>query len=276
MTDDIIVSGDDKKEQQVLNECLAREFEIKTLGRLKYFLGIEVAHSKKGIFISQQKYITDLLKETGKTACRPASTPVDPNIKLGSAEEDIVVDKEMYQRLVGRLIYLSHTRPDIAFAVSLVSQFMHQPKEAHLQAALRIVQYLKGTPGRGILFKRNKSVSLEAYTDADYAGLVVDRRSTTGYCTFLGGNLVTWKSKKQSVVARSSAEAEFRAMAQGICELLWLKIILEDLKIRWDESMRLYCDNKSAISIAHNRCSMIKLSISRLTDTLSRKNWTVA
>ena len=250
--DDIIVSGDDKKEQQMLGECLATEFEIKTLGRLKYFLGIEVAHSKKGIFISQQKYITDLLKETGKTACRPASTPVDPNIKLGSAEEDIAVDKEMYQRLVGRLIYLSHTRPDIAFAVSLVSQFMHQPKEAHLQAALRIVQYLKGTPGRGILFKRNKSVSLEAYTDADYAGSVVDRRSTTGYCTFLGGNLVTWKSKKQSVVARSSAKAEFRAMAQGICELLWLKIILEDLKIRWDEPMRLYCDNKSAISIAHN------------------------
>ena len=189
--DDIIVSGDDKKEQQVLSECLAKEFEIKTLGRLKYFLGIEVAHSKKGIFISQQKYITDLLKETGKTACKPASIPVDPNIKLGSAEEDIVVDKEMYQILVGKLIYLSHTRPDIAFAVSLVSQFMHQPKEAHLQAALRIVQYLKGTPGRGILFKRNKSVSLEAYMDADYVGSVVDRRSTTGYCTFLGGNLVT-------------------------------------------------------------------------------------
>ena len=165
-----------------------------------------------------------MLKATGKTACRPASTPVDPNIKLGSAEEDITVDKEMYQRLVGLLIYLSHTRPDIAFAVSLVSQFMHQPKEVHLQVALRIVQYLKGTPGKGILFKRNKRVSLEAYTDADYVGSVVDRRSTTGYCTFLGGNLVTWKSKKQSVVARSSAKAKFRAMVQGICELLWLKL----------------------------------------------------
>lgn len=186
-----------------------RWIEIKTLGKLKYFLGIEVVHSKKGIFISQQKYITDLLKETGKTAYIPANTPVDPNIKLGSAEEDVAVDKEMYQRLVGGLIYLSHTRPDIAFAVSLISQFMHQPKEAHLQAALRIVQHLKGTPGRGILFKRNKSVNLEAYTDVDYAGLVVDKRSTTRYCTFLGGNLVTWKSKKQSVVARSCAEAEF-------------------------------------------------------------------
>ena len=105
-----------------------------------------MAHSKKGIFISQKKYIIDLLKETGKTACKPISTPVDPDIKLGSAEEDNAVNKEMYQRLVGRLIYLSHTRPDIAFIVSLVSQFMHQPREAHLQSALRIVQYLKEDP----------------------------------------------------------------------------------------------------------------------------------
>nr|KYP52584.1 hypothetical protein KK1_025538 [Cajanus cajan] len=185
-------------------------------------------------------------------ACKPASTPLEPNLKLGNAEEDVAVDKEMYQRLVGRLIYLSHTRPDIAYAVSLISQFMHSPKETHLQVAHRILQYLKGTPGRGILFKRNGNVKLEAYTDADYAVSIVDRRSTTGYCTFLGGNLVTWRSKKQGVVARSSAEAEFRAMAQGICELLWLKIILEDLRIKSEGPMKLYCDNKSAISIAHN------------------------
>ena len=102
------------------------------------------------------------------------------------------------------------------------------------------------------MFRKNQSLSIESYTDADYAGSIVDRRSTTGYCTFLGGNLVTWRSKKQNVVARSSVEAEFRAMAQGICELLWLKIILDDLKIRWEKPMKLYCDNKSAISIAHN------------------------
>ena len=102
------------------------------------------------------------------------------------------------------------------------------------------------------MFERNGNANLEAYTDADYAGSIVDRRSTTGYCTFLGGNLVTWRSKKQNVVARSSAEAEFRAMAQDIYELLWLKIILEDLRIKSDNPMRLYCDNKSAISIAHN------------------------
>jgi hypothetical protein len=197
--DDIIVTENDQKEQKVLSQHLAKEFEMKTLGRLKYFLGIEVAHSKRGIFISQQKYIVDLLMETGKLACKPMGSPIDPNHKLGNVDEGAAVDKEMYQRLVGKLIYLSHTRPDIAFAVSVVTQFMHNPREVHLLAADRILQYLKGTPGRGILFKRNGNATLEAYTDADYAGSVIDRRSTTGYCTFLGGNLVTWRSKKQNL-----------------------------------------------------------------------------
>ena len=103
-----------------------------------------------------------------------------------------------------------------------------------------------------MLFKKNNTLALEAYTDADYAGFLVDRRSTTGYCTFLGGNLVTWRSKKQNVVTRSSAESKFRVIAQGLCELLWLKIILDDLRIKWDGPIKLYCDNKSAINIAHN------------------------
>ncbi|RVW78772.1 Retrovirus-related Pol polyprotein from transposon RE1 [Vitis vinifera] len=152
---------------------------------------------------------------------------MDPNHKLGEAKEEPVVDKKMYQRLVGRLIYLAHTRPNIAYLVSVISQFMHGPREPHLQAAYRVLHYLKGNPGKGIL-------------------------STTGYCTFLGGNLVTWRSQKQNVVARSSAESEFRVIAQGLCELLWLKIILDNLRINWDGPMKLYCDNKSAINIAHN------------------------
>ncbi|XP_019051896.1 PREDICTED: uncharacterized protein LOC109114137 [Nelumbo nucifera] len=176
-------------------------------------------------------------------ACKPASTPIDPNHKLGEANENASVDNEMFQRLVGKLIYLAHTRPDIAYAISVISQFMHNPKEVHLQVAHRILHYLKANPGKGILFKRNGGLALEAYTDANYAGSPLDRWSTSGYCTFLGGNLVTWRSKKQNVVARSSAEAEFRAMAQGVCELLWLKIILEDLKIPREEPMKLYCDN---------------------------------
>ncbi|XP_059630211.1 uncharacterized mitochondrial protein AtMg00810-like [Cornus florida] len=200
--DDIIVTGNDQAERETLKAKLATEFEIKDLGKLKYFLGIEVARSKEGIFVSQQKYVIDLLKETGKIGCKPVKTPNEPNHKLGEAVDDEPVDKGMYQRLVGRLIYLSHTRLDIAYAVSAVSQFMHNPKEVHLQTVYRILQYLKSSPGRGILFKRGLCLNLEVYTDSDYASSVSDRRSTSGYCAFLGGNLVTWRSKKQPVVAR--------------------------------------------------------------------------
>lgn len=250
--DDIIVTGNDPLEKDSLQKKLAAEFEIKELGKLKYFLGIEVAQSEKGIFISQQKYVLDLLKETGMIDCKPCDTPMEPGQKLDINKEEEGVDKGQYQRLVGKLIYLSHTRPDIAFAVSVISQFMHNPKNSHLQSAYRVLRYLKATPGKGILYRRNGTLKLECYTDADWAGAVLDRRSTSGYCTLLGGNLVTWRSKKQSVVSRSSAESEFRSMALGICELLWLKIILEDLKVKWEGPIRLYCDNKSAINIAHN------------------------
>ena len=148
------------------------------------------------------------------------STPMDPNHKLREAKEKPVVDKRMYQRLVGRLIYLAHTRLDIAYSVSVISQFMHDPREPHLQATYRVLHYLKGNLGKGILFKKNNTIALEAYTDANYAGSLVDRRSTIGYCTFLGGNLVTWRSKKQNVVAKLSTESDFRVIAQGLCELL--------------------------------------------------------
>ena len=126
----------------------------------------------------------DLLATKGKIGGKPGSTPMDPNHKLGEAKEEPVVDKRMYQRLVGRLIYLAHTQPDITYSVSMINQFMHDPREPHLQAAYRVLHYLKGNPGKGILFKKNDNLALEAYTDADYASSIVDRRSTTGYCTF--------------------------------------------------------------------------------------------
>ena len=128
---------------------------------------MEVARSKKGIVVSQQKYILDLLKETGMMGCRPANTPIDPNQKLRSEGKGDPVDTTRYQRLVGRLIYLSHIRPDIAFAVSLVSQFMQSPHEEHLEAAHRILRYLKSTPGRGLFFKKTGQQDIEVFTDAD-------------------------------------------------------------------------------------------------------------
>jgi len=130
--------------------------------------------------------------------------------------------------------------------------FLQDPRERHLQAENRIIQYFKAFQGEGLLFKKRKNLSMKVYTDADYAGSIVDRRSTTSYCMFLGGNLMTWRSKKKNVVARSRAEAKIRAMAQGVCELLWMKMILDDFKIKYESPMGLACNNKSAISIAHN------------------------
>lgn len=129
---------------------------------------------------------------------------------------------------------------------------MHSPGQEHFEAAFRILIYLKGTPGKGLLFKKQGHLQVEVYTDADWARSITDRKSTSGYCTFVGGNLVTWRSKKQNVVARSSADAEFRSVAHGICEVLWIKRLLEDLKIQSILPMKVHCDNKAAIAIAHN------------------------
>ncbi|KAA0049857.1 Beta-galactosidase [Cucumis melo var. makuwa] len=214
--DDIVLTGDDQTEISQLKQKMGDEFEIKDLGNLKYFLGMEVARSKEGISVSQRKYTLDLLTETGMLGCRPADTPIEFSCKLGNSDDQVPVDKEQYQRLVGKLIYLSHTRPDISFAVSVVSQFMQAPYEKHMEAVNRILRYLKNTPGKGLMFRKTNRKTIEAYTDSDWAGSVIDRKSTSGYCTFVWGNLVTWRSKKQSVVARSSAEAEYRAMSLGI------------------------------------------------------------
>ncbi|RVW73427.1 Retrovirus-related Pol polyprotein from transposon TNT 1-94 [Vitis vinifera] len=246
------VQCDHEEKIDLLKKLLTKEFEIKDLGNLKYFLGMEIARSKKGIAVSQRKYVLDLLNETGMLGCKSAETPMDTTVKLEESDGSAPVDKGRYQRLVGKLIYLSHTRPDIGFSVSVVSQFMNNPTEKHMTAVIRILRYLKMTPGKGLFFQRTTNKEIEIFSDADWAGSVTDRRSTSGYCSFVWGNLVTWRSKKQSVVARNSAEAEFRAMAQGICEGIWLNRLLEELRVPLKHPMVLYCDNQAAISIAKN------------------------
>ena len=252
--DDIVVTGNDVAEIQNLKKHLASSFDIKALGLLSYFLGIEVAYSAAGIVLSQHKYIIDLLKDTGKLDCRPAVTPVDVNVKLKSEqhEKDFPVNKTSFQRLIGRLLYLNHTRPDIAFAVNSLSQFMNDPRESHQGAADRILAYLKGSIGQGLLFKRGSEPSIVIYTDSDYAGSLDDSQSTSGYCSFIGGNLVTWRSKKQKEVSLSSAEAELRALKKGVSEGMWIKDILQDLCLLPSKGMTLYSDSKSAIAMAKN------------------------
>ncbi|KAJ0478883.1 putative RNA-directed DNA polymerase [Helianthus annuus] len=174
------------------------------------------------------------------------------NQKLKIIEGAELADRERYQRLVGKLIYLAHTRPDIAYAVGVVSQFMHQPQLEHMEALMRIIRYLKGTPGRGIVFKNNGHLDVKAFTDADWAGNPNDRSSTAGFFTLVGGNLVTWRSKKQKVVSLSSAESEFRGIVKGITEILWLKKLMNEIGFPLKLPTQLMCDNKAAIKISEN------------------------
>ncbi|KAM1091216.1 hypothetical protein ACFX2J_018527 [Malus domestica] len=249
--DDLIVIGDSDAEIQSLKLALRNKFAIKDLGRLKYFLGIELATSQQGLFLNQRKYILDLLKESNLMDCKPARTPLDSKLQL-TTHSEVLSNVTKYQRLVGKLIYLTITRPNISYAVSIVSQFMHAPTSVHMQIVKRILRYLKASVGRGILMTKNDSTAIMGYTDADWAGHSLDRKSTTGFCTFVGGNLVTWRSKKQSVVARSSAEAEYRAMASTACELIWLKSLLFDLGFHSKEPISMFCDNQAAMHIASN------------------------
>ena len=186
------------------------------------------------------------------SGCKPSETPMEPNLRPIDSNKKVPIDTTRYQRLVGKLIYLSHTHPDIAFAISVVSQFMHSPYEEHLEVVYQILRYLKSTPRNGLYFRKNEQHGVEAYINIDWVGLVTNKRSTTGYCTFVWGNLVTWRSKKQNIVARSSVEIEFRAMSHGICEMLQLKCVLEELRQPIEGAMKLYYDNKVAINIAHN------------------------
>ena len=197
--------------------------------------------------MTQQKYISDLLKETKHTQCRVSNTPIKVNHRLTLDDKDPRIENTSYQKLIGKLLYLSHTRPDICYTVNVLSQFMHSPRNSHFQAANRVLKYLKGTPGLGISYRKSGKIDLVLYTDSDFAGSRMDCRSTTGYCTFLGGNLVTWRSKKQSLISKSSTEAEFRAMSKGIDEVMWIRNLLDELKIAYIKPIDIRCDNKSAI-----------------------------
>lgn len=190
-----------------MKHSLHHTSSIKDLGRLKYFLGIEMTTSHKGLFLSQRKNVVNLLTEAN-LYCKPAITPIDSKMKIDSTGEPLT-NISYYQRFVGKLIYLTITHPDITYVVSLVSQFMHAPTMQHLYLGKCVLRYLKGSLDRGILMSNNQSIEISAYTDADWAGNAIDRKSTITYCTFIRGNLVTWKSKKQHVIARLSAEAKY-------------------------------------------------------------------
>jgi len=249
--DDILIIGNDLKAVYTLKRFLHSRFRIKDLGDLKYFLGIEVSRSQKGIAISQRKYTLEILKDGGILGAKPVNFPMEQNTKLSDAG-DLLNDPSQYRRLVGRLIYLTITRPDIMYSVHVLSRFMHAPRKPHMEAALRVLRYLKGAPGQGLFFSSQNDLSLRAFCDSDWAGCPMTRRSTTGYCVFLGSSLVSWRTKRQKTVSLSSAKAEYRAMAGTCCELSWLRSLLKDLQILHPKPALLHCDNKAALHIAAN------------------------
>ena len=179
-----------------------------------------------------------MLSKTGKLGVKPCSTPMAPNVQL-IKERELFEDPERYRRLVRKLNYLTVTRPDIAYSVSVLSQYMSSPTVSHKAVVKHILCYLKKAPGRGILYKKHGHTRIESFSDADWVGCKEDRRSTSRYCVFIGGNLVSWKSKKQSVVLRSSAKSEYQAMAQSVCEIMWIRQLLMEVDIETSLLMKL-------------------------------------
>jgi hypothetical protein len=250
--DDIILAGNSISEFTNIKTILHASFKIKDLGQLKYFLGLEVAHSQKGISLCQRKYCLDLLADSGLNHSKPVSTPSDPSIKLHHDSSPAYTDISAYRRLVGRLLYLNTTRPDITFVTQQLSQFLTKPTQVHHNAAMRVLRYLKSSPGKGLFFPRDSALQLLGFSDADWAGCLDSRRSISGQCFFLGKSLISWRTKKQLTVSRSSSEAEYRALAAATCELQWLLYLLQDLHIQTTKLPVLYCDNQSALHIAAN------------------------
>ncbi|CAN1266422.1 Retrovirus-related Pol polyprotein from transposon TNT 1-94 [Linum perenne] len=250
--DDIILAGSSLQLIEEIKGKLHLHFKIKDLGKLKYFLGLEVARSSSGIVMTQRKYCLELISESGFDNVKPSKTPVEYKTRLTADEGVPLEDITEYRQLVGRLHYLTITRPDISYGVQQLSQFQSKPTEVHLQAAYKVIRYLKQAPGQGLFFARDTNLELSGYSDSDWASCPDSRRSTTGYCLFLGSSLLSWKTKKQGTVSRSSSEAEYRALAQLCCEVQWLVGLLHELGVEQSSPVKLYCDNQSALYIAQN------------------------
>ncbi|XP_060673958.1 secreted RxLR effector protein 161-like [Ziziphus jujuba] len=232
--------------------AMMKEYEMTDLGLMKYFLGIQVQQAKGEIFISQEKYLNDLLKWFHMDNCKPMSTPMALNEKLRKDDGAEKADATNYRSLVGCLIYLTNTRLDIVFAVSYVSRFMHEPSKNHHTAVKRILCYLQGTRKLGIKYAKEADNKLIGYTDNDWAGSIDDCKSTSGYLFCLSTKLISWSSKKQRTVALSSAEAEYISATDGSSEAVWLRRLLSDMQHKETAPTIIRCDNMSAIAMTKN------------------------
>ncbi|KAJ7528383.1 hypothetical protein O6H91_15G001300 [Diphasiastrum complanatum] len=222
------------------------------LGLMHYCLGIEVWQKEEVVFLTQSKYARDLLYKFNMQDCKTLSTPMDVNMKLTAYDESKKVDSYLYKQLVGSLIYLTHTRPDISYVVGVVSQFMQNPSQAHWKSAKRILRYIQGTLNFGLKYEQPEVPMLVGYTDADWASNIDDRRYTSGHTFSYGTTTVSWSSKRQPTVALSSTKTEYRALNNATQEAVWLRRLLVDLGQSQVDATTISCDNQSCIHLAKN------------------------
>nr|XP_048324153.1 secreted RxLR effector protein 161-like [Ziziphus jujuba var. spinosa] len=225
-------TGNDRAMYENLKESMMLEFDMTDLGLMHYFLSIEVVQSATGIFISQKKYVQKILDRFDMKDCNSVTTSMEKGLKLVKDSGGKMVDSTLYKQIVGSLMYLIATRPNIMHSVSLISRYMENPKQIHLLAAKRILRYLRGTMDFGLFYKMGEKSDLYGFTDSDYAGDLDDRRSTSGYVFMRGSAAISWLSKKQPLVTLSTTEAKFVAASCCACQVLWLRRLLEELKFK--------------------------------------------
>ena len=227
-------------------------FAVKDMGLVRYFLGINVRRTSAGFFLSQASYAEDLLERAGMANCKPVAMPVDTKSKASSTDGKLIDDVTSYWSVAGALQYLTITRPDIAYAVQQVCLHMHAPRDVHQTMLKRVLRYVKGTTTLGIQLRSAPTAMITAYSDADWAGCPDTRRSTSGFCVFLDNSLISWSSKRQTTVSRSSAEAEYRAIANAVSECSWLRHLLAELLVKVPSATVAFCDNISSVYMSRN------------------------
>ena len=256
---------------------LGLSFALKDLGPLHYFLGIEVSWLKNNsIHLSQAKYINDLLRRTNMDHSKPQPSPMLSSLRLTADESASVDDPTLYRSIVGALQYATVTRPEISFSVNRVCQYMHKPQIHHWKAVKRILRYLAGTSTHGLLLTPSPNYSITGFSDSDWATDLDDRKSTTGYCIFVGRNLVSWSSKKQKAVSRSSTEAEYRSIAAALADITWIQTLLTELRIPSSSTPIIHSDNLGAVHIAanpvlHSRSKHFELDLHFVRDRVQHK-----